>query len=98
MRFDAKRSVSTSLSCDSEQITKQQAHIDRLYVSLKDMMEQRKTKLEQQYWLFQLNREVEDLEKWITEREAVASSTELGDDLEHVTVSPRSPSREDKKS
>ncbi|XP_046899336.1 spectrin beta chain, non-erythrocytic 4 [Hypomesus transpacificus] len=71
---------------DSEQITKQQAHIDRLYVSLKDMMEQRKTKLEQQYWLFQLNREVEDLEKWITEREAVASSTELGDDLEHVTM------------
>ena len=61
------------------------------------MMEQRKTKLEQQYWLFQINREVEDLEKWITEREAVASSTELGDDLEHVTVSPCSPSWKIKK-
>ncbi|RXN29630.1 spectrin beta non-erythrocytic 4-like protein [Labeo rohita] len=71
---------------DSEQITKQQAHIDRLYVSLKDLVEQRKTKLEQQYWLYQLKREVEALEKWITEREAVASSTELGQDLEHVTV------------
>ncbi|KAI2664832.1 Spectrin beta chain, non-erythrocytic 4 [Labeo rohita] len=69
-----------------EQITKQQAHIDRLYVSLKDLVEQRKTKLEQQYWLYQLKREVEALEKWITEREAVASSTELGQDLEHVTV------------
>lgn len=71
----------------SEQITKQQAHIDRLYVSLKDLVEQRKTKLEQQYWLYQLKREVEALEKWITEREAVASSTELGGNLEHVTVS-----------
>ncbi|XP_071025292.1 spectrin beta chain, non-erythrocytic 4-like [Oncorhynchus clarkii lewisi] len=71
---------------DSEGITKQQSHIDRLYVSLKDMVEHRKTKLEQQYWMYQLNREVEELEKWITEREAVASSTELGQDLEHVTM------------
>uniref|UniRef100_A0AAQ6ACG6 PH domain-containing protein n=1 Tax=Amphiprion ocellaris TaxID=80972 RepID=A0AAQ6ACG6_AMPOC len=71
---------------DSEQITKQQSHIDRLYVSLKDMVEHRKTKLEQQYWLYQLNKEVEELEKWITERESVASSTELGQDLEDVTV------------
>uniref|UniRef100_A0A3Q0RBJ1 Spectrin, beta, non-erythrocytic 4a n=1 Tax=Amphilophus citrinellus TaxID=61819 RepID=A0A3Q0RBJ1_AMPCI len=50
------------------------------------MVEHRKTKLEQQYWLYQLNKEVEELEKWITEREAVASSTELGQDLEDVTV------------
>ncbi|KAM9539033.1 spectrin beta chain, non-erythrocytic 4-like [Salvelinus alpinus] len=71
---------------DSEGITKQQSHIDRLYVSLKDMVEHRKTKLEQQYWMYQLNREVEELEKWITEREAVASSTELGQDLEDVTM------------
>uniref|UniRef100_A0A672FUM6 PH domain-containing protein n=1 Tax=Salarias fasciatus TaxID=181472 RepID=A0A672FUM6_SALFA len=71
---------------ESEHITKQQSHIDRLYVSLKDMVEHRKTRLEQQYWLYQLNKEVEELEKWITEREAVASSTELGHDLEDVTV------------
>lgn len=74
---------------DSEQLTKQQSHIDRLYVSLKDMVEHRKTKLEQQYWLYQLNKEVEELEKWITERESVASSTDLGQDLEDVTVSAR---------
>ena len=73
----------------SQQITKQQSHIDRLYVSLKDMVEHRKTKLEQQYWMYQLNKEVEELEKWITERESVASSTELGHDLEDVTVGVR---------
>ncbi|XP_023817965.1 spectrin beta chain, non-erythrocytic 4-like [Oryzias latipes] len=71
---------------ESEQIMKQQSHIDRLYVSLKDMVEHRKTKLEQQYWLYQLNKEVEDLERWITEHEAVASSTELGQDLQEVSV------------
>ncbi|XP_037543662.1 spectrin beta chain, non-erythrocytic 4 [Nematolebias whitei] len=71
---------------ESEQITKQQSHIDRLYVSLKDMVEHRKAKLEQQYWLYQLHKEVEELEKWITEREAVAASTELGKDLEDVTA------------
>lgn len=73
----------------SEQIMKQQSHIDRLYLSVKDMVEHRKTKLEQQYWLYQLNKDVEELEKWITEREVVASSTELGHDLEDVTVSER---------
>lgn len=73
--------------CKSEQIMKQQSHIDRLYLSVKDMVEHRKTKLEQQYWLYQLNKDVEELEKWITEREVVASSTELGHDLEDVTVS-----------
>lgn len=80
--------LSFSFSCFylSEQITKQQAHIDRLYVSLKDLVEQRKTKLEQQYWLYQLKREVEALEKWISEKEVIASSTELGQDLEHVMV------------
>ncbi|XP_068600352.1 spectrin beta chain, non-erythrocytic 4 [Brachionichthys hirsutus] len=71
---------------ESEKLTKQQSHIDRLYVSLKDMVEHRKTKLEQQYWLYQLHKDVEELEKWITEREAVAGSTDLGKDLEEVTV------------
>uniref|UniRef100_A0AAR2LMC6 Spectrin beta chain n=1 Tax=Pygocentrus nattereri TaxID=42514 RepID=A0AAR2LMC6_PYGNA len=71
---------------DSEQISKRQSQIDRLYVSLKDLVEERKCGLEQQYWLFQLNREVDELEQWIAEREMTASSTELGQDFEHVTI------------
>lgn len=50
-------------------------------------MEERKSRLEQQYWLYQLNREVDELEQWIAQREVVASSPELGQDYEHVTVS-----------
>uniref|UniRef100_A0AAQ4PQT9 Spectrin beta chain n=1 Tax=Gasterosteus aculeatus aculeatus TaxID=481459 RepID=A0AAQ4PQT9_GASAC len=69
-----------------EQISKRQCQIDRLYVSLKDLVEERKSRLEQQYWLYQLNREVDELEQWIAQREVVASSPELGQDYEHVTV------------
>lgn len=50
-------------------------------------MEERKSRLEQQYWLYQLNREVDELEQWIAQRELIASSPELGQDFEHVTVS-----------
>ncbi|CAB1424717.1 unnamed protein product [Pleuronectes platessa] len=71
---------------DFEQISKRQSQIDRLYVSLKDLVEERKSRLEQQYWLYQLNREVDELEQWIAQREVVASSPELGQDYEHVTV------------
>uniref|UniRef100_UPI00398E47AA spectrin beta chain, non-erythrocytic 1-like n=1 Tax=Pristiophorus japonicus TaxID=55135 RepID=UPI00398E47AA len=71
---------------ESEQISKQQSQMDRLYVSLKDLAEERKGKLEQHYWLFQLNREVDELEQWIAQREVVAGSPELGQDYEHVTL------------
>ena len=37
-----------------------------------------------------LNREVDDLEQWIAEREVVAGSHELGQDFEHVSVSLQS--------
>lgn len=77
------------VSPHSEQISKRQSQIDRLYVSLKDLVEERKSRLEQQYWLYQLNREVDELEQWIAQREVVASSPELGQDFEHVTVSQR---------
>lgn len=71
----------------SEHISRRQSQIDRLYVSLKDLVEERKSHLEQQYWLYQLNREVDELEQWIAQKELVASSPELGQDFEHVTVS-----------
>lgn len=80
VQFDAS-------SLGSEQISKRQSQIDRLYVSLKDLVDERKSRLEQQYWLYQLNREVDELEQWIAQREVVASSPELGQDFEHVTVS-----------
>uniref|UniRef100_A0A8C3CTN2 Spectrin beta chain n=1 Tax=Cairina moschata TaxID=8855 RepID=A0A8C3CTN2_CAIMO len=70
----------------SEQVSRRQSQVDRLYVSLKELVEERKGKLEQQYWLYQLGREVGELEHWIAEKEVVAGSPELGQDYEHVTL------------
>lgn len=58
-------------------------------MSLKDLVEERKASLEQQYWLYQLHREVDEMEHWIAEKEVVAGSPELGQDYEHVTVRKR---------
>lgn len=70
-----------------EQIIRLQGQVDKQYAGLKDMAEERRRKLENMYHLFQLKREVEDLEQWITEKELVASSPEMGQDFDHVTVS-----------
>ena len=70
-----------------------QAQVDKLYAGLKDLSEERRGKLDERFRLFQLNREVDDLEQWVAEREVVAGSHELGQDYEHVTVSPAGPAR-----
>lgn len=64
-----------------------QSKVDKLYAGLKDLAEERRGKLDERHRLFQLNREVDDLEQWIAEREVVAGSHELGQDYEHVTAS-----------
>ncbi|XP_070772261.1 spectrin beta chain, non-erythrocytic 1 isoform X1 [Enoplosus armatus] len=71
---------------DSERIGMRQSQVDKLYAGLKDLSEERRGKLDERYRLFQLNREVDDLEQWIAEREVVAGSHELGQDYEHVTM------------
>ena len=70
----------------SERISMRQSQVDKLYAGLKDLSEERRAKLDERSRLFQLNREVDDLEQWIAEREVVAGSHELGQDYEHVTV------------
>lgn len=72
--------------CVSERISMRQSQVDKLYAGLKDLSEERRGKLDERLRLFQLNREVDDLEQWIAEREVVAGSHELGQDYEHVTV------------
>lgn len=64
--------------------------MDKQYAGLKDMAEERRRTLENMYHLFQLKRETDDLEQWITEKEQMASSLEMGQDFDHVTVSTHS--------
>ncbi|GAA6091674.1 spectrin beta chain, non-erythrocytic 1 isoform X1 [Tachysurus ichikawai] len=71
---------------ESERIGMRQSQVDKLYAGLKDLSEERRGKLDERFRLFTLNREVDDLEQWIAEREVVAGSHELGQDYEHVTM------------
>lgn len=71
---------------ESDQITLRQSQVDKLYAGLKDLAQERRGKLDEALQLFMLNREVDDLEQWIAEREVVAGSHELGQDYEHVTL------------
>ncbi|KAK6634026.1 hypothetical protein RUM44_004633 [Polyplax serrata] len=70
----------------SDQITVKQSQVDKLYAGLKDLAGERRAKLEEALQLFMLNREVDDLEQWIADREVVAGSHELGQDYDHVTL------------
>lgn len=71
---------------DSDAIAVKQAQVDKLYASLKDLAGDRKVKLDEVLKLYALNRDIEDIEQWIAEREVVAGSHELGQDFEHVTM------------
>lgn len=71
----------------SNDIILKQAQLEKLYSGLKELAQERRTKLEEALQLFALNREVDDIMQWIAEKEVTAGSQELGQDYEHVTVS-----------
>ncbi|XP_056151513.1 spectrin beta chain, erythrocytic [Lampris incognitus] len=71
---------------DGEAIIRRQGQVDKQYAGLKELAEDRRKKLDHTYQHFLLSREVEDLEHWIAEKDVVASSQEMGQDLDHVTI------------
>ncbi|XP_028856449.1 spectrin beta chain, erythrocytic-like [Denticeps clupeoides] len=71
---------------DGEAIIRRQGQVDKQYAGLKELAEERRKNLDHTYHHFLLSREVEDLEQWIAERDIVASSQEMGQDLDHVTI------------
>lgn len=75
------------ISTPSEQIIRHQDNLEKQYTALRDRADERRQKLDNHYHMYQLKREVEDLEQWIAERDIKASSQEMGQDLDHVTVS-----------
>ncbi|XP_013917103.1 PREDICTED: spectrin beta chain, erythrocytic isoform X1 [Thamnophis sirtalis] len=71
---------------EGEDIIRLQGQVDKQYAGLKDLAEERRRKVELAYHLFKLKREVDDLEQWIAERDVIASSPEMGQDLDHATL------------
>uniref|UniRef100_A0A674GEE0 Spectrin beta chain n=1 Tax=Taeniopygia guttata TaxID=59729 RepID=A0A674GEE0_TAEGU len=62
------------------------AQLQRLYAGLCHLAGDRRATLQGHHRLCQLRRDLDDLEQWISEREVVAASRELGQDFEHVTL------------
>lgn len=83
---DAANKLIAEKQPESEKIRIRQTQVDSLYSNLKDLANERRAKLEQGSELIGLNREIEDLMQWISEREVVANSRELGQDFDHVTM------------
>ena len=63
-----------------------QAQVDKLYEGLKDLAEERRGKLDETLKLYQLQGEIDDLELWIADKEVVAGSQDIGQDLAQVEV------------
>lgn len=71
---------------DSDKISQRQLEIDNLYSQLIDLAADRRKKLDESLELFKLNREIEELMQWISEKDAIANANELGQDLDHVVI------------
>uniref|UniRef100_A0A1I8FEY4 PH domain-containing protein n=1 Tax=Macrostomum lignano TaxID=282301 RepID=A0A1I8FEY4_9PLAT len=63
---------------ESERVAQAQNRLDRLYSTLKELCAEKRAWLQEQLKLYQLQREILDLESWIYERTLVAQSNELG--------------------
>eukprot|EP00062_Callorhinchus_milii_P004164 gi/632942244/ref/XP_007886307.1/ PREDICTED: spectrin beta chain, erythrocytic isoform X2 [Callorhinchus milii] len=83
---DRAQSLFAEKHPEGEQIIRRQGQVDKLYAGLRDLADERKRKLQNMYHLFQLNREVMDLEQWIAEKDLAASSQELGQDFDQVIL------------
>ncbi|XP_061553245.1 spectrin beta chain, erythrocytic isoform X2 [Phycodurus eques] len=71
---------------DGEKIIRRQGQVDKQYAGLSELAEDRRRKLEHACRHFLLSREADDLEQWISELDVAASSQEMGQDLDHVTL------------
>ncbi|XP_055345534.1 spectrin beta chain-like isoform X2 [Paramacrobiotus metropolitanus] len=70
----------------ANQVNARQAQIERTYAGLKDLSRDRRNRVGETMRLFLLQRDIDDLERWIAEKEIVANSHELGQDFDHVTI------------
>merc|ERR1719479_262374 len=83
---EVARQLTAESHPQSETIGVRLSQVEKLYAGLKELANERRAKLDDALKLFMLNREVDDLEQWIAEREVVAGSHELGQDYDHVTL------------
>jgi spectrin alpha len=83
-KIDSSLTASQSNLADEYTISVRQQQIENQYGQLLDLGKQRKEKLEESCKAYQLVREAGELAQWIADKETVAVSAEVGEDLEQV--------------
>ncbi|KAK2552536.1 Spectrin beta chain [Acropora cervicornis] len=83
---DTAKALVESGHPESDTVKIRQAQVDKLYEGLKDLSEERRGKLDETLKLYQLQGEIDDLEQWIAEKEIVAGSQDIGQDLAQVEM------------
>ncbi|XP_077865919.1 spectrin alpha chain, non-erythrocytic 1-like [Saccoglossus kowalevskii] len=86
-KLDSVQSASQgNLTDEVNSIASRQRQIEDQYAHLLEVASERKRRLEESCKRHMLIREAGELMVWINDKEAIASSEEVGDDLEHVEV------------
>lgn len=65
------------------EVARRQARVEALYAEVTALAAKRRTLLDDSKKMHELNREIHEVESWMTDREQVAQVEELGNDLEH---------------
>jgi len=73
-----------NISGQQDTVQSRQSSIKSKYTRLQQLGKDRRHSLEESKKKFRLTRDINELEHWITDREALASTDELGKDIEHV--------------
>ncbi len=81
---DSAHNLTLNISGQQDTVQSKQVSIKSKYNRLQQLVKDRKQGLEESKKKFHLTRDINELEHWITEREALASTDELGKDIEHV--------------
>ena len=71
---------------DSVNVRDKQTDVENKYRELMELAAARRRKLVETKKLFEFHREVEDVQAWIVEKNAIAGSEDYGTDIEHVQV------------
>lgn len=71
---------------NKDEVSAQLERIESVYNQLQKAVADRKRRLEGNLSMYGVLRDIEDLEQWINDRIVTASSHDLGNDFEHVTV------------
>ena len=71
---------------DSLNIQERESKVEEKYEELLELGKVRTHRLSDSHKLHQFNREVEEVEAWIEEKETVAASEDYGNDLEHCEM------------